>query len=118
MPRGRDTGKAEADLICVWDETIDDTQPLEIFDPHHTWKRKTLENFTATELLVPIFKDGKQVYDVPTLEEVRNHCKEEIEGMWDEVRRFTNPHNYYVDLSEKLWQIKHDMIAQYRKSNR
>ena len=116
--RGRDTGKAEADLICVWDETIDDTQPLEIFDPHHTWKRKTLENFTATELLVPIFKDGKQVYDVPTLEEVRNHCKEEIEGMWDEVRRFTNPHNYYVDLSEKLWQIKHDMIAQYRKSNR
>ena len=116
--RGRDTGKAEADLICVYDETVDDTKPLEIFDPYHTWKRKTLENFTATELLVPIFKDGKQVYDVPTLEEVRNHCKEEIEGMWEEVRRFTNPHNYYVDLSEKLWQIKHDMIAQYRKGNR
>ena len=113
--RGRDTGKAEADLICVYDEVIDDTQPLEIFDPQHTWKRKILDNFTATELLVPIFKNGEQVYDVPTLDEVRNHCKEEIEGMWDEVRRFTNPHNYYVDLSEKLWQIKHDMIAQYRK---
>ena len=113
--RGRDTGKAEADIICVYDEVIDDTKPLEIFDPQHTWKRKILENFTATELLVPIFKNGEQVYEVPTLDAVRNHCKEEIEGMWDEVRRFTNPHNYYVDLSEKLWQIKHDMIAQYRK---
>ena len=112
--RGRDTGKAEADLICVYDETVDDTKPLEIFDPQHTWKRKVLENFTATELLVPVFKDGKQVYELPTIEEIRAHCAEEIEGMWDEVRRFSNPHNYYVDLSEKLWQIKHDMIAQYR----
>ena len=112
--RGRDTGKAEADLICVYDEVIDDTQPLEIFDPQHTWKRKVLENFTATELLVPIFKDGEQVYSLPTLFEIRAHCEEEIEGMWDEVRRFSNPHNYYVDLSEKLWQIKNDMIAEYR----
>ena len=112
--RGRDTGKAEADLICVYDETVDDTKPLEIFDPQHTWKRKTLENFTATELLVPVFKNGEQVYALPTLPEIRTHCAEEIEGMWDEVRRFSNPHNYYVDLSEKLWQIKHDMIAEYR----
>ncbi|MBE6577904.1 MAG: nicotinate phosphoribosyltransferase [Ruminococcaceae bacterium] len=112
--RGRDTGKAEADLLCVYDETVDDTKPLEIFDPQHTWKRKTLENFTATELLVPIFKNGVQVYELPTIEEIRAHCREEIEGMWDEVRRFTNPHNYYVDLSEKLWQIKHDMISEFR----
>jgi nicotinate phosphoribosyltransferase len=108
--RGRDTGKAEADLLCVWDETVDDTKPLEIFDPHHTWKRKTLENFTATELLVPIFKDGKQVYDLPKLSDIRRHCEEEIAGMWDEVRRFSNPHNYYVDLSQKLWDIKNDML--------
>ncbi len=114
--RGRDTGKAEADLICVYDETVDDTQPIEIFDPEHTWKRKVLENFTATELLVPVFKNGEQVYKLPALIEIREHCKEEIEGMWDEVRRFTNPHNYYVDLSEKLWQIKHDMIAKFRNS--
>ena len=113
--RGRDTGKAEADLICVYDETVDDTQPIELFDPEHTWKRKILENFTATELQVQVFKDGNQVYELPTLEEIRQHCAEEIEGMWDEVRRFTNPHNYYVDLSEKLWQIKHDMIAEHRK---
>ena len=59
-------------------------------------------------------KDGKLVYDAPALTDVRRHCEEEIEGMWDEVRRFNNPHNYYVDLSEKLWQIKHDMIAEYR----
>ncbi len=108
--RGRDTGKAEADLICVWDETIDDSKPLEIFDPEHTWKRKVMENYTATELLVPIFKDGKQVYALPMLKDIAKHCREEIEGMWDEVRRFSNPHNYYVDLSQKLWDIKQEML--------
>ena len=108
--RGRDTGKAEADLICVWDETVDDTKPIELFDPDHTWKRKILENYTAEELLVPIFQNGEQVYELPTLEEIRAHCARETEGMWDEVRRFSNPHNYYVDLSQKLWDIKHGML--------
>ena len=108
--RGRDTGKAEADLICVYDEIVDDTKPIELFDPQHTWKRKILENYTATELLVPIFKEGKQVYKLPTLSEIRRHCEKEIEGMWDEVRRFNNPHNYYVDLSQKLWDIKQSML--------
>ena len=112
--RGRDTGKAEADLICVHDEVVDDTQPIELFDPEHTWKRKILENYTATELLVPIFQGGKQVYQLPTLEEIRQHCKEEIEGMWEEVRRFNNPHNYYVDLSQKLWDIKQEMLRSRR----
>lgn len=113
--RGRETGKAEADLICLYDETVDDTKPIELFDPEYTWKRKILEDFTATELLVPVFINGEQVYELPAIDEIRAHCKEEIEGMWDEVRRFTNPHNYYVDLSERLWQIKHDMIAEYRR---
>ena len=108
--RGRDTGKAEADLICLHDETVDDTKPIELFDPEHIWKRKILENYTATELLVPVFKGGKQVYKLPKLEEIRAHCKAEIEGMWDEVRRFNNPHNYYVDLSEKLWKLKQEML--------
>ena len=108
--RGRDTGKAEADLICLHDETVDDTKPIELFDPEHVWKRKVLENYTATELLVPVFKGGKQVYKLPKLEEIRAHCKAEIEGMWDEVRRFNNPHNYYVDLSEKLWKLKQEML--------
>ena len=112
--RDKETGKAEADLICAYDETIDESQPLEIFDPVATWKRKTFDNYTATELLVQVFKNGKQVYELPTIEQIRAHSKEEIEGMWEEVRRFTNPHNYYVDLSEKLWTLKHDMLAKHR----
>ncbi len=108
--RGRDTGKAEADLICLFDETIDDTQPLELFDPQNTWKRKTLTNYTATELLVPVFKGGELVYDLPSLEEIRKHCMAERDGMWEEVRRFTNPHTYYVDLSHKLWTIKQELL--------
>ena len=116
--RGRDTGKAEADLICLHDETVDDTQPIEIFDPEYTWKRKTLENYTAEELLVPIFKNGELVYKLPTLEEIRAHHKREIDGMWEEVKRFTNPHNYYVDLSEKLWDIKHNMLKAGSNSNK
>lgn len=105
-----DDMKAEADLICVYDEHVDDTKPLEIFDPIHTWKRKTLTNFTVRELLVPIFKDGKQVYTLPPLKEIREHCKREVEFLWDEVLRFENPHNYYVDLSHKLWDIKDKML--------
>ena len=108
--RGRDTGKAEADLICVYDETVDDSKPIELFDPQNTWKRKTVTNYTATELLVPVFKNGELVYDLPSLQDIRRHCEEEREGMWEEVKRFTNPHNYYVDLSQKLWDIKHNML--------
>ncbi len=107
---GRDTGKAEADLICVWDETVDDTKPLEIFDPENTWKTKTLDNFVAKELQVPIFKNGELVYELPTLQEIRANCKASLESMWEEVKRFDNPHNYYVDLSQKLWDIKYGMI--------
>jgi len=108
--RGKETGKAEADLICLYDEVIDDTKPLEIFDPENTWKRKVMTDFTATELLVPIFKGGELVYKIPTIEEIKEHCKNEQEGLWEEVLRFDNPHNYYIDLSQKLWDIKHDMM--------
>lgn len=107
---GRESGKAEADLLCVYDEVIDDTQPYELFDPEHTWKRKVLTNFIAKPLHVQVFRGGMQVYEVPGLDEVRAHCAREIESMWDEVRRFSNPHNYYVDLSQKLWDIKHGML--------
>ena len=108
--RGRDTGKAEADLICLYDEIIDDTRPIEIFDPEHTWKRKTIDNFVAEELLVKVFDKGELCYKLPTLEEIRARKEAEIEGLWDEVKRFTNPHNYYVDLSQKLWDIKYKML--------
>ncbi len=111
---GRSTGKAEADLICLHDETVDDSQPYELFAPDYTWKRKVLTDFVAKPLLVPIFRDGEQVYELPTLAQIRKHCEEEINSMWEEVRRFSNPHNYYVDLSQKLWDIKHEMLRNKR----
>ena len=114
----KETGKAEADLICVYDETVDDTQPLEIFDPENTWKTKVLTNFEAKELLVPVFKNGKQVYTSPSLDEIRAHCKASLQSMWEEVKRFDNPHNYYVDLSRKLWDIKYGMIKAQRHTRK
>ena len=114
----KETGKAEADLVCVYDETVDDTQPLEIFDPENTWKTKVLTNFEAKELLVPVFKNGKQVYTSPSLDEIRAHCKASLQSMWEEVKRFDNPHNYYVDLSRKLWDIKYGMIKAQRHTSK
>ncbi|MCL2518359.1 MAG: nicotinate phosphoribosyltransferase [Oscillospiraceae bacterium] len=105
-----ESGKAIADLICVHDEVIDETQPLTIFDPEHTWKRKTLTDFKAVELLVPIFKNGVCVYDMPTTKQIRDYCAAQLELQWDEVKRFDNPHNYYVDLSQKLWDIKQELL--------
>lgn len=113
-----ETGKAEADYICLHDETPDFSKPIEIFDPEYTWKRQTYTNYTVRELLIPVFRAGELVYDVPPLSVTRNYCRGEIETMWDEVLRFENPHNYYVDLSQKLWDLKHEMIARYIKGNR
>ena len=104
------TGKAIADQITLYNEVIDDEKPLVIFDPHFTWKKKTVENYTARELLVPVFKDGVCVYDRPTVEEIRAYCAAEIETLWDEVKRLDNPHRYYVDLSEALWELKHRLL--------
>lgn len=106
-----DTGKAIADLICVHDEVVDPTRPLELFDPEATWKRKTITDFTVRELLVPIFQSGELVYRQPSIEEMRTWCAGQIDTLWDEVKRFENPHNYYVDLSQKLWDIKHKLLA-------
>lgn len=104
------SGKAVADLLCVYDEVIDESKPLTIFDPVSTWKTNTLTNFKARELLVPIFRDGKLVYKVPSIEEAKKYCEDELNLLWDEVKRFDNPHRYYVDLSKKLWDIKGELI--------
>lgn len=104
------TGKALADLLCLHDEEIDETKPLELFDPDYTWKRKTVTDFTAKELQVPIFKNGKRVYQPPKIDEIKNHCAEQLDTLWESVLRFENPHNYYVDLSQKLWDIKHALL--------
>ena len=113
-----ETGKAMADLIMLYDETVDQTQPLEIFDPEHTWKRTVLENFTAREMLVPIFRKGELVYNLPPIHEIRDHCAREIATMWKEVLRFENPHGYYIDLSQRLWDLKTSMISKYIKGNK
>ena len=107
---GNDTGKAIADYLCVYDETVDDSQNMVIFDPDATWKTKTVYNFTAKELQVPIFRNGELVYQCPKLEEVRSYCLQQVDTLWDEVKRFDNPHTYYVDLSQKLWDIKYGLL--------
>ena len=111
---GNDTGKAIADYLCVYDETVDDSHDLEIFDPEATWKRKTVYNFTAKELQVPVFRGGKLVYQSPSLDEIRKYCMEQVDALWDEIKRFDNPQTYYGDLSQKLWDIKYGLL----KANR
>ena len=108
----KQTGKAEADYITLWDEEIDETQPLELFDPQATWKRKTYTDYTIHPLLVPIFQKGELVYQKPELKDVRDYCREQVQSLWAEVKRFENPHNYYVDLSQKLWDIKQNLLRE------
>ncbi len=105
-------GKAMADYICVHDEQPDFTRPLELFDPEATWKRKTVSDFTARPLLVPIFQGGKLVYQIPTIQQSRAYCQREVDSLWDEVKRFEYPHNYYVDLSQKLWDVRSALLAE------
>ena len=107
----RESGKALADEICVYDETVDDSKPHTIFDPNATWKTKTLTDFTARELLVPIFENGELVYGCPSIEKIAAYCREQLDLLWDEVKRFENPHTYYVDLSEKLYEIKNILLS-------
>ena len=111
----RETGKAIADVITTHNEKINQEGEYEIFDPNHTWKRKTITNFYARNLLVKIFDKGKQIYFSPPLSEIRDYCEKEVETLWDEVTRFENPHTYYVDLSKKLWNLREKLL---NKANR
>ncbi len=109
----RENNKAIADVLTMHDEIIDDTKPYEIFDPEHIWKRKTLTDFRAVPLQVQLFKDGECVYESPSVEDIRTYCKEQMDTIWDEVLRFENPHKYYVDLSQKLWDEKQRLLLQH-----
>lgn len=111
----KETGMALADVLTTYDEKINDDEPYEIFDPGNTWKRKIISDFEARELLVPIFKNGECVYDLPELSEIKDYCKKEIDTIWDEVKRFENPHEYYVDMSQKLWDIRYKMLSENSK---
>ncbi len=107
----KESGKALADELCVYDETVDDSKPHTIFDPNASWKTKTLTDFTARELLVPIFKNGECIYNKPSIKEIAEYCREQVDLLWDEVKRFENPHNYYVDLSKRLYDIKNILLS-------
>ena len=110
----KDTGMAIADELTLRDETIDESQPHVIFDPVATWKAKELTNFTVRELQVPVFLGGELVYQLPTLKEIRAYCQAQVATLWDEVKRFENPHTYYVDLSQKLWDCKQELLKAAR----
>ncbi len=105
-----ESGKAIADELCVYDEVVNDSLSRTIFDPNATWKTKTITDFTAKELMVQVFKKGKCVYESPSIDEIASYCKEQIDLLWDEVKRFENPHTYYVDLSKKLYDIKNILL--------
>lgn len=108
----KETDKAIADVITMHDEVIDDEQPYTIFDPNHTWKRKTVENFRAVPLLTPIFQHGECVYTPRALKAIKAYCLAQVDTLWEEVTRFENPHTYYVDLSQKLWEEKSRMLSE------
>ena len=110
-------GKALADLIMLDHETIDEEQPLLITHQTERWKKKTLTNFTARELLVPVFIDGKCVYQSPSVMEIRENAKHELDTFWDEYKRFTNPHIYKVNLSDELYELKHRMMEEMREGS-
>lgn len=110
----KENNKAIADVLTLADEIIDDSKEYEIFDPIHTWKRKVITNYYAKKIQVPIFIKGECVYKTPKLNEIQKYSLEEVESLWDEIKRFNNPQEYYVDLSEKLWNLKNDMIKNFR----
>lgn len=107
--------KALADLVTLYDEELSDDS-IEIFHPVYTWKRKIIENFEKEELLVRIYDKGKLVYKLPSLEEIRKRAKDQLESLWEEMKRLENPQEYIVDLSENLWKLKNDLLAKHGKS--
>ena len=112
------TMKAEADLITLFDEKIDETKPISIFHPIYTWKTTTYEDYILRPMLKQIFKSGELVYELPDIEEIREYCKSEVESLWDEFKRFDNPHIYKVDLSKNLWELKNNLLNETVKKSK
>ena len=108
--------KALADLIALRDEKINEDEPLILFNPVHTWKRKKFTNYYVKDLQTQIFKEGKCVYESPSVSEIKEFAQNETNKLWSEVLRFENPHTYYVDLSHELWTLKHSLLHQYTDS--
>ena len=113
----RRDGRALADLIALADEQFDESQPLELFDPENTWKRMTVVDYSLRELLVPIFRSGNLVYRSPSLKTISAYAREELDTFWDEYKRLHSPHRYKVDLSQKLYDLKQDLLARRGQGN-
>lgn len=111
----RESGKAIADVITLRDETIDDTKEYELFDPEHTWKRKTVTDFIARPLQVEVFKKGVLCYKSPEATAIREYREQQVESLWEEVQRFEKPHKYYVDYSHKLYELQQKLISENSK---
>ena len=110
----KESGKIKADLICLVGEIFDENEPLLLFDPAEPWKKTTLAagSYTLRELLVPVFQKGKCRYESPSVMEIRAYCLKEQDTLWDEIKRFVNPHQVYVDLSQKLYDVKNSLLDQ------
>ena len=110
----KSSGKIKADLICLVDETWSEDMPLLLFDPHAPWKKTRLApgTYTMREMMLPIFKDGECIYETPKTMDIREYCRKELDTLWDETRRLVNPHAVYVDLSQKLYDMKIDLLNQ------
>ena len=102
-------------MITVSDETIPEVGEYEIFDPNAVWKRTKIRNYYVRNLRVQLFDKGKCVYESPTIEEIRDYCKEQVDTLWAETLRFENPQTYYVDLSQKLWDMKNELLSDYAR---
>lgn len=111
----KETGKAIADVVTLRNEEIDNEQPYELFDQEHTWKKKTVTDYYVRPLLKQIFKGGECVYESPSLDVLKEYCALEVDKLWDEVKRFENPHKYYVDLSKPLWDVKYNLLSDLQK---
>ena len=110
----KENGKAIADYMTVYDEVVDENEPMMLFDPYATWKTKNVCNYQARELLVPVFLKGRKVYESPALKDIQTYCKQQVDTLWDEIKRFDNPQTYYVDLSQKLWDIQQELLRKNR----
>ena len=108
----KSTGKARGDVITIADETIPEVDEYEIFDPNAVWKRTKIRDYYVKDLRVQLFDKGRCVYESPSVDEIKEYCRKQMETMWDETLRFENPQTYYVDLSPKLWQIKNDLLSE------
>jgi len=108
-------GKAQADLITMADEVVDTKNGITLFDPIETWKECTYVNSTARCISTPIYENGKRVYTSPNLADIRKFCKAQVGTLWDEVKRFENPHRYYVDLSKNLWDTRSELLKKLSK---